>query len=90
MLSSKKKNVEIKICTEKIDKKLLLAEELFNKQYGKLKIMKFKKSHDRFIIIDEKTVYHFGASLKDAGKKWFAFSKMDISAIELLNNLPKS
>jgi hypothetical protein len=42
------------------------------------------KAHDRFLIIDEKTVYHFGASLKDLGKKWFAFSRMDISAVDML------
>lgn len=90
MLSNKKKGVEIIIYTEKKDKRISLAEELFNKQYGGLRIMKFKKSHDRFLIIDSKSLYHIGASLKDAGKKWFAFSKMDISAIELLNNLPKS
>lgn len=89
MLSHKKKGVEIIIYTEKKDKRISLAEELFNKQYGGLRIMKFKKSHDRFMIIDSKALYHIGASLKDAGKKWFAFSKMDISAIDLLNNLPK-
>jgi len=45
------------------------------------------KKSNRFIIIDDKTVYHFGASLKDLGKKWFAFSKMDIGAIEMLTRL---
>ena len=44
-------------------------------------------SHDRFLIIDDTTVYHFGASLKDLGKKWFAFSKMDIGAVEMLGRL---
>ena len=45
------------------------------------------KSLDRFLIIDEKEVYHFGASLKDLGKKWFAFSKMDISSVKVLDKL---
>jgi len=49
--------------------------------------MKFNNSHDRFIIIDDKDLYHFGASLKDLGKKWFAFSKMDIGAVEMLSKL---
>ena len=43
----------------------------------------------RFILIDGTTVYHFGASLKDLGKKWFAFSKMDIGAIEILKKVEK-
>jgi len=43
--------------------------------------------HDRFVIIDEKTIYHFGASLKDLGKKWFAFSKLDMQAIDMLSRL---
>jgi hypothetical protein len=59
----------------------------FNAQYPPIDIKEFKNSHDRFIIIDDKTVYHFGASLKDLGKKWFAFSKMDIGAIEMLIRL---
>ena len=47
----------------------------------------FKSAHDRFIIIDDNDLYHFGASLKDLGKKWFAFSKMDIEAVEMLARL---
>jgi len=47
----------------------------------------FSKAHDRFLIIDDKEIYHIGASLKDLGKKWFAFSKFDKDAIELLQNL---
>lgn len=44
----------------------------------------FKSSHDRFLIIDKQHIYHIGASLKDLGKKWFAFSKLDMSALALL------
>ncbi len=60
---------------------------VFTEQYPPIEIREFKNSHDRFIIIDNTTVYHFGASLKDLGKKWFAFSKMDIGAVEMLSRL---
>jgi len=59
----------------------------YNSQYSHIKIKEFKESHDRFIIIDNKEVYHFGASLKDLGKKWFAFSKFDKEAFNLLDRL---
>ena len=52
-------------------------------------IEEFNDSHDRFIIIDEKDLYHFGASLKDMGKKWFAFSKMDMDAVSVITKLKK-
>jgi hypothetical protein len=48
-----------------------------------------RNAHDRFIIIDKNIVYHFGASLKDLGRKWFAFSKMDIGAMEMLARVEK-
>jgi hypothetical protein len=47
----------------------------------------FKNSHDRFLILDEKEIYHIGASLKDLGKKWFAFSKFEMSTLDILNKL---
>jgi len=47
----------------------------------------FLKSHDRFLIVDKKTVYHIGASLKDLGKKWFAFSKIEMDAEEMIKKL---
>ena len=59
----------------------------FTEQYPAIVIKEFKNSHDRFIIIENTTVYHSGASLKDLGKKWFAFSKMDIGAVEMLTRL---
>ncbi|MHB8338969.1 MAG: ORF6N domain-containing protein, partial [Ignavibacteriaceae bacterium] len=59
----------------------------FNSQYQPVEVKIFKNSHDRFMIIDNKDVYHFGASLKDLGKKWFAFSKFDKGAIEILQKL---
>ena len=72
---------------------LIKNEEIQNRIYTirgvqvMLDIKEFKNSHDRFIIIDNTTVYHFGASLKDIGKKWFAFSKMDFWAVEMLTRL---
>jgi len=80
-------DVKVTIFTRSISKQLALDVKKFNAQYPPIAIKEFKNSHDRFIIIDDKTVYHFGASLKDLGNKWFAFSKMDIGAIEMLTRL---
>ncbi len=80
-------NVSFYIFTKNISKQLKLDIEKYNQQYKPIKIEKFTKAHDRFLIIDETTLYHFGASLKDLGKKWFAFSKMDINAMEMITNL---
>ena len=68
-------------------KQLALDIKKFNEQYPAIEIKEFKNTHDRFINIDNTTVYHFGASLKDLGKKWFAFSKMDFGAVEMLIRL---
>lgn len=84
ILSKKHSGVKVFILTKTISKQLELDIEKFNEQYPTLKIKQFGNSHDRFLIIDESLVYHLGASLKDLGKKWFAFSKMDIDAAELL------
>ena len=82
-----KKNVECAIYTKNISKQLKQDADKFNQQYGKLTLHKFDKSHDRFLIIDDKQVYHIGASLKDLGRKWFAFTKMDESSIKILEYL---
>ena len=87
LLTKRKKRVTVKIFTKTISKQLALDIKKFNEQYPAIEIKKFKNSHDRFIIIDNTKVYHFGASLKDLGKKWFAFSKMDIGAVEMLTRL---
>jgi prophage antirepressor-like protein len=79
--------VDMKIYTKVISKQLKLDLEKHNAQYPKIDIEIFDLSHDRFLIIDEKEIYHFGASLKDLGKKWFAVSKMDINSFELLGKL---
>jgi len=55
-------------------------------QYPPIAVDEFSKSHDRFLLIDDDT-YHIGASLKDLGKKWFAFSKMQVKASDLLKNI---
>jgi len=89
LFAKKKKNVEITIFTDRITKTISLDVKKFNSQYPSIEIRKFTKAHDRFLIIDDKDVYHFGASLKDLGKKWFAFSKLDKLAFELLENLKK-
>lgn len=79
--------VNMKIYTKTISKQLNLDLEKHNAQYPKIDIEIFDLSHDRFLIIDEKEVYHFGASIKDLGKKWFAVSKMDINSFELIGKL---
>lgn len=89
LLTKKKKNVLVTIFTNKITKAMLLDVEKFNSQYPTLELKEFTKAHDRFLIMDNKDVYHFGASLKDLGKKWFAFSKFDKEAFSILENLKK-
>ena len=79
---SKVPDIEVTIYTHTISKQLKLDFEKYNKQYKNVTLKIFKDSHDRFIIIDEKEVYLIGASLKDLGKKWFGFSKLDISLLD--------
>jgi hypothetical protein len=80
-------NVSVKIYTKTISRQLQLDIQKHNAQYSPIEIEKFDLSHDRFMIIDEKIVYHFGASLKDLGKKWFAVSKMEIESFEMSGKL---
>ncbi len=86
LLSNKKQSVNIIIYTKDISKKLKLAVKKFNEQYQNLEIIQFDKSHDRFLIIDNQ-IYHIGASLKDLGKKWFAFSKLNLDKNLILSKL---
>ncbi|MDY0327847.1 MAG: DNA-binding protein, partial [Arcobacteraceae bacterium] len=81
---SKIPNIRVTIYTNAIPKQLKLDFEKYQKQYQNVEIRIFKNSHDRFIILDKKEVYHLGASLKDLGKKWFAFSKMNFELNELI------
>jgi hypothetical protein len=76
-LSKRAENVEAIIYTKSISKTIKLDLEKHNSQYLPIQIKELRDSHDRFLIIDQKELYHIGASLKDLGKKWFAFSKMD-------------
>ena len=78
------------IYTFQISRQLKLDLKRFNSQYPIIDVKVFKKSHDRFLIIDNATVYHIGASLKDLGKKWFAFSKIELDARELIEKLSSS
>ncbi|MEA2077358.1 MAG: ORF6N domain-containing protein [Candidatus Marinimicrobia bacterium] len=87
LLTKRKQTVTASIYTPKISKQLALDLQKHNAQYSPIKIKGFNNAHDRFMIIDEKTIYHFGASLKDLGEKWFAFSKLDMQAIDMLSRL---
>ena len=86
-LFSKYPNIKIKIYTSNITKQLKLDFEKYQTQYKNIELFEFKNSHDRFLIIDKKEVYHLGASLKDLGKKWFAFSKFEIENLKILDYL---
>lgn len=80
MLSKREAGVSATIYTSKISRQLQLDMERHNAQYPPVQVHTYKDSHDRFLLIDDKDVYHIGASLKDLGKKMFAFSKMNESA----------
>ena len=80
MLSKRKAGVTADIHTQAVGNQLKLDLQKHNSQYAPIKIHTYKKCHDRFLIIDDAKVYHIGASLKDLGKKMFAFSKLDIPA----------
>jgi len=87
LFSKRNKNIQVTIYTKEISKQLSLDVQKYNSQYPYIEIKEFKQSHDRFIIIDGREVYHFGASLKDLGKKWFAFSKFDKEVFTLIDRL---
>ncbi len=71
----------MRILTESHSEQIQLDLKKANEQYGGFELRSFDKSHDRFLIIDDQEVYHLGASLKDLGKRWFAFSKLNPSTI---------
>jgi len=87
LLTKRNENVKVTIYTSKINDQLKLDIKRFNEQYNHYEINVFKKSHDRFLIIDDQTVFHIGASLKDLGRKWFAFSKIQLDAKEIISKL---
>jgi len=87
LLTKRKKGVKATIYTRQISKHVKHDLEKHNAQYEPIEIFEFKKSHDRFIIIDRQKIYHIGASLKDLGKKWFAFSHININPEDILKRL---
>lgn len=87
LFSKRKKGVKAKLFTKTISKQLKLDLQKHNEQYPEIEVKTFAEAHDRFLILDESTVYHIGASLKDLGKKWFAFSKFEKGALEMLGKL---
>ena len=87
ILSKRAEKVTATIYTKKPSAQLQLDIQKHNAQYPPIDIITFDRSHDRFLCIDE-TVYHLGASIKDLGKKWFAFNRMEMRTSELLQKLP--
>lgn len=87
LFSKKGKGVSLTIYSQQFKSAFLADVAVFNAQYGGLTCEKWSLSHDRFLIIDGQQLYHFGASLKDLGKKWFAFSRMDTFTERLLQQL---
>jgi hypothetical protein len=87
LLCKRKKGVAATICTKTVSKQLALDLKKHNAQYPPITLEVFKDAHDRFLILDEKEIFHIGASLKDLGKKWFAFSRFESGAIEMLKKL---
>jgi len=87
LLTKRNKNVGAIIYTKLINKQLELDLKKHNDQYPPISVKKLTDSHDRFLIVDETHLYHLGASLKDLGKKWFAFSQMNSLTSELLKKL---
>lgn len=89
MLSKRKENVKATIYTGKADKRLLLDLKRHNEEYPSIELAEYKQAHDRFLLID-KEVYHIGASLKDLGKKWFAFARLHMDTQELIERINKN
>jgi prophage antirepressor-like protein len=87
ILFSKYPNIKVKIYTKTITKQLKLDFKKYQLQYNNIELREFKNSHDRFLIIDKKEIYHLGASLKDLGKKWFAFSNFEFESLDILGKL---
>ena len=89
-LSKRRTNVSADIYTERIPPSIQLDLTKHNSQYPPITIHRIKQVHDRFLLIDGKELYHIGASIKDLGKRWFAFSRMDSFAGEVLGRLGAS
>ena len=87
LLSKRSKKCKAEIYTKNISKKLLLDLDKHNEQYPEISLYKVNTAHDRFLIIDNKKIYHIGASLKDLGKKTFAFSLLQDEGSEFMKRL---
>ena len=87
LMAKRKAGVSAGIFTGTITKQLEADIQKHNAQYPPIQVKSFTRSHDRFLIIDEKDVYHIGASLKDLGKRWFAFSKINLNPDDIINKL---
>ena len=90
LLGKRRDNITATIYTKSISNQLRLDIHRYNSQYAPIEVKSFSDAHDRFMIIDDAELYHIGASLKDLGKKWFAFSRMDIEVgrmLQILKNL---
>ncbi len=87
ILSKRRSKVSATIYTKSISNRLQLDLKKHHEQYPPIEVKTFDKSHDRFLILDETIVYHFGVSLKDLGKKWFAFSRIKLNASEIIEKL---
>ena len=86
-LSKRNEKCRCTIYTERMSDTLRLDLEKHNSQYPPIEIRILKNAHDRFLILDENELYHLGASLKDLGKRWFAFSRMDGFLNEVLDQI---
>jgi hypothetical protein len=84
LLAKRSKDVHATIYTRAISKQLQLDLKKHNSQYPLIEIKIYAHSHDRFLIVDQTELYHLGASLKDLGKKWFAFSRMDSLTMDVM------
>jgi len=87
LLAKRQQGCTATVYTHTLSKSLQLDLQKHNAQYPPIEIKTFKQSHDRFLILDDRTIYHFGASLKDLGKKMFAFSQFDKGALDVLGRL---
>jgi hypothetical protein len=87
MLAKRGGGVSAVVHTRTVTPEFALDLRKHNAQYPPVEVREFKEAHDRFLILDGETVYHLGASLKDLGKKWFAFSRMEQGAVEMLERL---
>ncbi len=81
-LAKKESGVKVVLLCKSQSQQLLLDVQRANEQYGNFELQSFSLSHDRFLIIDNREIYHLGPSLKDLGRKWFAFSKLERESVE--------